>query len=76
MEVIVWSKDNCPHCESAKKLLKQKGVEYQERKIGHGWTKDDLLAVAPGARSVPQIFFGEACIGGYNELYNKLNGSV
>lgn len=73
MEVIVWSKDNCPNCESAKKLLKLKGVDYEERNITSGkWTKEDLLNVAPSARSVPQIFFGETNIGGYNELLERL----
>lgn len=72
MKVIVWSKENCPQCEQAKSLLKQKGVEYEERKVGNGWTKDDLLAVAPSARSVPQVFFGDECIGGYNELHRRI----
>lgn len=72
MQVIVWSKDNCAYCEQAKKLLAQKGVDYEERKIGHGWTRDDLLAVAPTARSVPQIFFGDECIGGFDALQRRI----
>lgn len=72
MEVIVWSKENCPQCEQAKSLLKQKGVEYEERKVGNGWSREDLLAVVPNARSVPQIFFGNECIGGYNELFRRI----
>ena len=72
MEVIIWSKENCPQCEQAKVLLKKRGVEYIERMIGKDWTRDDLLAVAPTARSVPQIFFGSECIGGYNELHRRI----
>lgn len=72
MQVIVWSKDNCAFCDQAKKLLEQKGVEYEERKIGHGWTKEDLFAVAPNARSVPQIFWGDECIGGFTELQRRI----
>lgn len=72
MKIIVWSKDNCPQCEQAKGLLKQKGVDYEERKIGHGWSKEDLLAAVPTARSVPQIFLGDECIGGYNELHRRI----
>ena len=33
-----------------------------------GISKEDLLAVAPNARSVPQIFVDGELIGGYNEL--------
>lgn len=72
MEIIVWSKDNCTHCEQAKRLLKQKGVEFQERKIGHGWTREDLLAAAPQARTVPQIFWDGVCIGGLQELKERI----
>lgn len=73
MEVIVWSKDNCPNCEAAKKLLTLKGVTFEERKIGSGWTREQLLDAVPTARSVPQIFWGNVCIGGYNELLEKLD---
>ena len=43
MKAIVWSKYHCQYCEQAKSLLKQKGIEFEERKIGDGWTKEDLL---------------------------------
>jgi glutaredoxin 3 len=73
MKVIIWSKDACPQCEMAKTLLKQKGVDYEERNLSNGeWTKEDLIAVAPSARSVPQIFFNEECIGGYNNLKERI----
>ena len=68
MKAIVWSKDACPFCDQAKNLLKMKGVEFEEKKIGHGYTKEDLLEAVPGARTVPQIFLDEQLIGGFNEL--------
>lgn len=77
MQVIVWSKNDCPQCESAKRLLKMKGVDYEERNLSSGvWTKDDLFAMAPGARSVPQIFFDDKCIGGFSELNRMIGGSA
>lgn len=73
MTVVVWSKDNCPSCDSAKKLLKLKGVEFEERNLSSGkWSKEDLLEAAPSARSVPQIFFGEIHVGGFEELKERL----
>jgi glutaredoxin len=56
----------------AKVLLSRKGINFEERMIGDGWTKEQLLEVAPRARSVPQIFEGEQLIGGYTELFNHL----
>ena len=68
MKIVVWSKYNCSYCESAKKLLDQKSLVYEERKIGDGWTRDDLLESVPDARSVPQIFIDGVLVGGYDRL--------
>lgn len=68
MKALVWSKDNCPYCEQAKALLKSKEIEFEERKIGSGWTKEQLLEAVPTARTVPQIFLGDKLIGGFTEL--------
>lgn len=67
-KAIVWSKENCPFCDQAKSLLSQKGITYEERKIGSGYTKESLLEAVPTARSVPQIFLNETHIGGFTEL--------
>lgn len=72
MKAIVWSKYNCPYCEQAKALLKLKGIEFEERKIGDGYTKEDLLEAVPTARAVPQIFLGEDLVGGFTELKKRL----
>ncbi len=73
MKAIVWSKEKCPMCVQAKTLLKQHGIEYEERIVGVDWTKDQLLESVPSARSVPQIFIDDKYIGGYVELRNFLS---
>jgi glutaredoxin 3 len=72
MKATVWSKYNCPYCDQAKALLTQKGYTIEERKIGDGYTKEDLLEAVPTARTVPQIFINEQLIGGFTELKKKL----
>ncbi len=39
MKAIVWSKNQCPYCDQAKALLTQRGIEFEEKKIGGGYTK-------------------------------------
>jgi len=68
MKAIVWSKYNCNQCEQAKALLGQKGIPFEERKIGDGYTREDLLEAVPSARTVPQIFLDDALVGGFTEL--------
>jgi glutaredoxin len=45
----------------AKNLLTQKNIEFEERKIGDGWT-----------RSVPQIFLDDEYVGGFDKLKARL----
>jgi glutaredoxin len=75
MKAIVWSKDNCPFCDQAKNLLKMKGIEFEEKKIGHGYTKEQLLEAVPTARTVPQIFLDEELVGGFTELKQRLTNA-
>ena len=73
MKAVIWSKYQCPYCDQAKALLTQKGIQFEERKIGDGYTKEDLLEAVPSARTVPQIFLGEELIGGFTELKKRLD---
>ena len=76
MNAIIWSKYHCPYCDQAKALLKQKGIPFEEKKIGDGYTKEELLEAVPTARTVPQIFIDGELIGGFNELKQKLTEST
>ena len=72
MKAIVYSKYHCSYCDQAKALLKQKGIPFEERKSGDGYTKEDLREAVPDACTVPQIFLDEELIGGFTELKAKL----
>jgi glutaredoxin len=72
MTAVVWSKDNCPYCDQAKALLTQRNIAYEERKIGYGYTREELLEAVPTARTVPQIFINNQLIGGFTELRTYL----
>lgn len=72
MKAIIWSKYHCTFCDQAKELLKQKNIPFEERKIGDGWSKEELLEAVPTARTLPQIFLNEEYVGGFQELRKKL----
>jgi len=74
MKAVVWSKYHCPFCDQAKALLTMKGIEFEEKKIGDGFSKEDLLEAVPNARTVPQIFLDDKLIGGFTELKQYLKG--
>ena len=72
MKAIVWSKYHCPYCDQAKALLTSKVIVFEEKKIGDGYTKEELLEAVPNARTVPQIFLDGELVGGFTELKQKL----
>ena len=72
MKATVWSKYHCPYCDQAKALLTQRGYIIEEKKIGDGFTREDLLEAVPTARTVPQIFLDNKLIGGFTELKQHL----
>jgi len=71
---IVWSKDSCPFCVQAKALLESKGINFEERNVSKDWTREQLLAAVPNARTLPQIFLNDKLIGGFTELRKHLQG--
>ena len=73
MQAIVWSKDQCTYCVQAKALLDARGIEYEERNIMQDWTREQLLAAVPTARTLPQIFLDNEYVGGFTELRQRLN---
>ena len=72
MKATVWSKYHCPYCDQAKALLGQRDIPFEEKKIGDGYTKEELLEAIPSARTVPQIFLDDKLIGGFTELNEHL----
>jgi len=68
--ITIYTKDWCPYCTAAKKLLTDKGAPFTEIDIG---AKPDLRAEmiqkAGGRTSVPQIFIGERHVGGCDDIY-------
>jgi glutaredoxin len=81
MMFVIYSKPNCSFCVKAKALLDSKNIQYQEHILDIGQTKipaesyftvEQLKALVPNVRTVPQIFFGDILVGGFTELQKKL----
>jgi glutaredoxin len=73
--VTIWSQPNCTACTSAKTLLTQLEIPYNELMVGtNGITKEDFFKAVPNARSVPQIFADGEYIGGFMELKKAVIG--
>lgn len=59
----------CPFCTRAKKLLKNKGVDFTEISVdGDPALRRQMTERSGGGRTVPQIFIDGKPIGGSDEL--------
>jgi glutaredoxin len=66
--VKIYSTSWCLSCIYAKRLLSERGLEFEEINIEEkGWSRDDLFELT-GGRTVPQIIIDEKPIGGYDDL--------
>ena len=67
--VIIYTTEYCPYCHAAIKLLKSKGVNFQEINVSdNDELRHKLVQMSGGRETVPQIFVDGKSIGGYNEL--------
>lgn len=69
-KVEIYTSPLCGFCHAAKKLLKQKNVDFTEVDV---WSepkrKPEMIQRANGGRTVPQIFIDGTHVGGCDDLY-------
>lgn len=70
--VTIYSKDYCPYCVKAKALLTSLNIPFEEVDITSNPEIIEELSQKSGFRTVPQIFVGEKCLGGFSDI-EKLN---
>jgi glutaredoxin 3 len=66
--VRIYTTRVCGYCIAAKRLMKDRGIAYEEIDVTGDDAKRAWLVDTTGRRTVPQIFIGEQSIGGYDEL--------
>lgn len=68
-EIEIYTTPLCPHCWHAKHLLKAKGVVYTEIDLWQAPARrQEMVARAGGAGTVPQVFIDGRSLGGADEL--------
>ena len=59
----------CNYCDAAKRLLTRNNLTYNEIDVAQvDGAMDEMIKKANGKRTIPQIFFNDMHIGGYQEL--------
>ena len=67
--ITVYSGPMCNFCDAAKRLLSRNNLSYDEVDIStKEGLRDEMTKRANGRRTIPQIFFDDYHVGGYQEL--------
>ena len=70
--IEIYGKPQCPYCEQAKQLCEHRDFKYTYKTLGTDYTKEELLEMFPGARTVPQIIVNGQKVGGYDGFQKYL----
>ena len=70
--ITVYSGPMCNFCDAAKRLLSRNNLNYNEIDIStKEGLRDEMTKRANGRRTIPQIFFDDYHVGGYQELIQE-----
>ena len=69
INITIYTGPMCNYCEAAKKLLSRNNAVFNEIDISKvDGAMDEMIKKANGKRTIPQIFFNDQHIGGYDEV--------
>ena len=68
----IYSKPNCSFCLQAKQLLEMEQLPFEYKQLGTHYNLDELMTLAPNAKSFPQVFEDGVLVGGYHDLVESL----
>lgn len=66
--VTIYTRKWCWYCSAAERLLKDKGVTFENIDCSGDHEKRTWLAKVTGRTTVPQIFIAGRSIGGYDDM--------
>ena len=67
--ITIYTGPLCGFCDAAKKLLARNNAEYKEINVATiDGAMNEMITKANGKRTVPQIFFDDQHIGGYDDV--------
>jgi glutaredoxin 3 len=68
-KVLMYATATCPFCQSAERLLRQKGAEIEKVRVDLDPARREEMMRKSGRRTVPQIWIDDRHIGGCDDLY-------
>ena len=72
IDILMYTKSNCPNCTAAKMVLKMEGLTFRELSVDNEENRTLLMKEDANARQMPQIFINGQRVGGLAGLQAAL----
>lgn len=66
--IVIYDSSLCPYCRAARRLLESKGWDYESLNVDGDPELRREMVDKSGRTSVPQIFFGDQHVGGFDDM--------
>jgi peroxiredoxin len=74
-QVVVFTREGCPHCARARELLEEAGFDYVDIPLAAD-IRHRVTAALAGRDTVPLVYLNGELIGGADELAARLQGAA
>ena len=69
---VIYTTATCPWCQRAKVLMDKHGIAFEEIDVSTDQQLQQEMIERSKRMTVPQIFFGDEHVGGYEDLVKRL----
>lgn len=73
--IEIWGKSHCPHCDQAKQFCESRQFKYVYKQLDVDFTRDEVFATFPEARTFPQIKVNDKIIGSKDDFMNYVEAT-
>lgn len=74
--IVIYGRDNCSWCTKAKNLAEQYRLKYEYKNTNDSDTLNELKAAFPAVKTVPQIWWDNRHLGGYDSFASEIENTL
>jgi len=67
MDVVIYSKENCPYCDKIKTVFNIQNIKFVEYKLDQDFTRENFISEFGVGSTFPRVIIDGTLIGGASE---------
>lgn len=74
--VTIYGAPWCNWCQKAKALAEQYQLDFEYKNVDNDFYKQELRSLAPDVKTIPQIWWHERHVGGFEEFAREVENTL